>query len=157
MKQNVVNQCNFMEQQKQNREPFQRWQLVTIEQLTYSVNLILGFAIATLGFQITLLTNEKFIPIVYQKCAFLISMIFIVVSISLGIYCVVNRLKDFRATKKVARMGKESEEKIQPHRNLTKKLGGRTWILFWWQIGTFGTGVLFLIVGTWMLVSQKLL
>jgi hypothetical protein len=39
---------------------FIRWQSTTIEQFTYAVNLILSFAVATLGFQITILLDAKF-------------------------------------------------------------------------------------------------
>ncbi len=139
-------------------ERFARWQSITIQQLTYSVNLILGFAVATLGFQTALLINEKFVPVLYQKCAFGMSMLLLVASISLGIFCVINRLRDFRATKEVARMEMDGEsgEKIQTHRDLYAKLGKRTWEIFWWQIGTFSASILLLLFGISSLIIHKL-
>ena len=138
---------------------FVRWQSLTIAQLTYSVNLILGFAVATLGFQVTLLLNEKFNPATWQKCAFSVSMLLLLLSIAMGIWCVVNRLRSFRATTKAARMREEgkADEDIQPYRDLYKKLDDKTWCLFYWQIGAFGVGVVFALLGVWASISQRLL
>ena len=138
---------------------FISWQSTTITQLTYSVNLILGLSVGVLGFQVALLLNDKFKPIVWQKCVFSISMVLLFVSVALGIWCVINRLRDFRATAKAARMreNEESNEDIQPYRDLYKKLGNKTWIIFWWQVGTFGVGIFFTILGLWASISQKLL
>lgn len=138
---------------------FIRWQSITIAQLTYAVNLVLGFAVAALGFQVSILLNEKFIPISWQKCAFSLSLLILLASVGFGIFCVINRLRDFRATTKVARMreAEKADEEIQPHRALYKKLGERTWILFWWQIGTFGVGVLLLVLGITASLGAKLL
>ena len=138
---------------------FTRWQSIQIAQLTYAINLVLGLSVASLGFQITILINEKFNPISWQKCAFSVSLLFLLASVGLGIWCVINRLRDFRLTTKVARMREkgESDEDMQPYRTLYKKLGRKTWIIFWWQIGTFGVGVLLLIIGITASVSKKLL
>lgn len=138
---------------------FIRWQSITIAQLTYAVNLVLGFAVAALGFQVSTLLNEKFIPISWQKCAFSLSLLLLLASVGFGIFCVINRLRDFRATTKVARMREEekTDEEIQPHRALYKKLGKITWVLFWWQIGTFGVGVFLLVLGITASLGAKLL
>jgi hypothetical protein len=111
------------------RGSFVRWQSMTIAQLTYCVNLILGMAVAALGFQVTLLLNDKFNPIAWQKCAFSVSMFLLIISIALGVWCVVNRLRDFRTTTKVARMREEGKpvEDIQPYRDLYKKLGKKSY------------------------------
>jgi len=136
-----------------------RWQSTTIAQLTYAVNLVLGFSIAALAFQVTTLLNEKFNPASWQKCAFLLSLLALLASAGLGIWCVINRLRDFRATTKVARMREDgkSETEMEPYRALYKKLGKETWWLFWWQIGTFGVGILLLVFGIAGSVSEKLL
>jgi uncharacterized membrane protein YbhN (UPF0104 family) len=117
------------------KDRFVRWQSITIGQLTYAINLILTFSVATLGFQITLLFNDKFTPTSWHKCAFSLSMLLMAVSIGFGITCVINRLRDFRATETVARMEKDGKPdlEIDPHRKLYEKLGGRTWQLLWWQ------------------------
>jgi hypothetical protein len=145
--------------QTEPKGSFVRWQSLTIAQLTYSVNLILGLAVAALGFQVTLLLSEKFYPAGWQKCAFGVSMLTLLFSIGLGIWCVINRLRDFRATTRAARLrekGKPDDE-IRPYRDLYEKLGDRTWSLFWWQIGTFGVGIVFTVLAVWASLSQKLL
>ena len=145
-----------------NNDPkgsFIRWQSITIAQLTYAVNLILGFSVAALAFQVATLLNENFKPVSWQKYTFLLSLLILLVSVGLGLWCVINRLRDFRATKTVARMREEgkSEKEMEPFRTLYKKLGNKTWSLFWWQIGTFGVGVMLLIFGVAGSVSEKLL
>ena len=113
---------------------FVRWQSITIAQLTYSVNLILGLAVAALGFQVALLLNEQFHPLGWQKCAFGASIFTLLLSIGLGIWCVINRLRDFRATTTAARLREKGrpDDEIQPYRDLYQKLGETTWGLFWW-------------------------
>jgi len=138
---------------------FIRWQSITIAELTYSVNLILGLAVAALGFQVALLLNEKFLPVGWQKCAFFAPIITLILSIGIGIWCVINRLRDFRATTKAARLREDRrpEDHIQPYRDLYRKLGESTWGLFWWQIGTFGVGIVLTVLAVWASLSRKLL
>lgn len=138
---------------------FVRWQSITIGQLTYAINLILSFSVAILGFQVTLLLNEKFNPASWQKCAFSFSLFLLVGSIIFGVLVVINRLRDFRATTKAAQKREEGahEEDIEQYRILYRKLGKNTWCLFWWQVGTFSVGVLFTVFSVWASASPKLL
>ena len=138
---------------------FIRWQSITIGQLTYAINLILGFSVATLGFQVTLLLNEKFNPVSWQKCAFSSSLILLITSVIFGVLVVINRLRDFRVTTKAARKREDGadETDIEQYRILYRKLGKNTWYLFWWQIGTFSVGVLFTVLSVWTTASTKLL
>jgi hypothetical protein len=136
---------------------FVRWQTITINQLTYTINLVLSFSIASLGFQMTLLLGEKFTPTGWQKCVFDLSLLLIVVSVVFGITVVINRLRAFRATMRAARAREnETEATIENHRQLYRKLDGRTWWLFWWQIGTFAGGVALIILSLLAFASQKL-
>lgn len=130
--------------EKDTRASFIRWQSITNGQLTYAINLILGFAVATLGFQVTLLLNDKFIPVDWQKCAFSLSLLLLGMSIVLGIAVIINRLRDFRATMRAAQLREEpaaAPEAIETQRVLYRTLGARTWCLFWWQLGTFFLGI----------------
>jgi hypothetical protein len=137
---------------------FVRWQSLTIAQLTYAINLILGLSVAALGFQITLLINERFNPVSWQKCVFFLSLLILLLSVGFGIWCVINRLRDFRVTTKVARMCEQgkSEEEMQPYRVLYKRLERGTWVLFWCQVTTFGLGIFLLVLGVIGSVSEKL-
>ncbi len=138
---------------------FVRWQSIAIAQITYAVHVILGLSVAALAFQITILLNNQFAPVSWQKCAFSVSLLALLVSAALGIWCVINRLRDFRATAKVARMREEGKPnaEMDPLRALYKKLGERTWGIFWWQIGTFAAGILLMVFAISGSVSGKLL
>ena len=140
-------------------ESFVRWQGITISQLGYAVNLILGLAVAALGFVITLLLNKEFIPVSWMKCTFSVALLSLLASIGIGIWCVVNRLRDFRATKEVARKREKgaTDSELQPLRDLSGMLGSKTWWLFWWQIGMFGAGIALTVVGIAGVLSGKLL
>jgi len=137
---------------------YRRWQSITIGQLTYAINVILGFSIAIFGFQISLLLGEKFNPISWQKCAFLLSLFLIAMSIDFGIWVIINRLRDFRATKEAAKLQERgaSAVEIKPYRDLYKKLGKRTWCLFWWQVYTLCAGLFFSALSVFASVSDKL-
>lgn len=138
---------------------FHRWQSLTIAQLTHTVNLIFGLSVAALAFQVTTLISDRFNPVSWQKCVFSTSLIALLFSAALGIWCVVNRLRDFRVTTKIARVREQNADNSQldSDRALSEKLGKRTWRIFWWQIGTFGVGILLLVLGIAGSVSEKLL
>jgi hypothetical protein len=133
------------------RERFVRWQSVAIAQLGYTVNLVLAFAVGSLGFALTLLRDKDFCPQRCTKVTFDLSLLFLLLSIGLGLWCVVNRLKDFRRTKDITRDGEQwKREKIAPgeiktlltaRREEVKRLGRCTWTLFRLQIVTFGLGL----------------
>lgn len=148
---------------------FVRWQSITIGQLTYAINLILGLAVASLGFEVTLLLNSKidfdacwhksdFLCVVTFFSASCLSILALVASIAFGIWAVINRLRDFRATMTAARLrekGKPNSE-IDPYRALYRRLGRATWRLFWFQIGAFGSGVVLAVLGIAGLVIYRL-
>lgn len=137
---------------------FVRWQSTTIGQLTYAINLVLGFAVAALGFQVALLHSERFALTGWRSCVFGLSLLSLAGSIALGLLVVVNRLRSFRATAAAARAreDKRAESEIEGHRQTYRRLDRRTWPLFWWQIGTFGAGVGFAVVSLLATVSNKL-
>ena len=94
-----------------------RWQSTTIAQLTYAINLTLTFSVAALGFQVSLLLGKEFTPVSWQKCAFSLSLLLLLASTGFGIGCVINRLRDFRATTHAARLREDEkpDEEIQPY------------------------------------------
>ena len=50
----------------------------------------------------------------------------------------------------------EIHQELAPDRLLAKKLGTRTWLIFWWQVGTFGVGILFAIVAVLTVIGHNL-
>lgn len=132
---------------KKDRESSIRWHGRTIEQFGYALNLILGLSVAALGYELSHLLDEKFKMAGWQHCLFVISTLSLLLSITIGLWCVVNRLRDFRATTETARKREDgvSDMELQPLRTLTYLLGKRTWLMLWWQIATFGMGLLLLV------------
>lgn len=147
-----------MSKEEEPRGSFIRWQSITIAQLTYAVNLILGFSVATLAFQVTLLLNKEFIPVSWQKCSFSISIMLLLASVALGVWCVINRLRDFRLTTKVARQREKgaTEEELVPLRSIYRAIGRKTWGIFRWQVGTFSLGILLTVISVSGSVASKL-
>ena len=130
---------------------FVRWQAITVAQLTYAINLILTFAVATLGFQVALLSSKEALLIAcWQKLLLSASLCFLCLSVFFGLSVVVNRLRSFRATMQAARAREKGDtEKYTTNRMLYKRLDPRTWWMFWWQVSTFAIGIL-LTVGTFL-------
>jgi hypothetical protein len=130
---------------------FTRWQSITIAQLGYSINLVLTFSVASLGFTLSLArSTTQLASNCWAKHLLLVSVVLILLSTGAGLWCVINRLRDFRKTESIAR-GKERGE-LPPceyalRKAETVKLGKRTWLLFWWQIGLFSFGILALVAG----------
>lgn len=130
---------------------YARWQSIAIDQLGYAVGLILSFATASLGFALALVKDQNYAPGCWGKTAMVTSIASLILSVGLGLWCVINRLCDFRETRSIARDredwerdGVSKEEianQLRARRAETKRLGERTWLLFWWQIGTFALGV----------------
>lgn len=145
---------------------FVRWQAITIGQLTYVINLILGFSVAALGFQLSLLQNSNFCLPSWGKCIFSISLISLSLSTALGIWVVINRLRDFRLTMRTARkrevMRNEKKTEVEidcalePYRMKSRELGDMTWTLFWCQIGTFSVSIFLVILTVLAAYWQKL-
>ena len=87
----------------------------------------------------------------------MLSIVGLLLSLALGIWCALNRLADFRMTAQIAR-GREKlrtmtseqerldeEKQLDVKREKVEKLDNGTWTLFFWQVGTFGAGILALI------------
>lgn len=138
-----------------NEGSFVRWQSIAITQLGYSIGLILTFATASLGFGLSLIRDDRYRPGCWAKAFMFLALLSLAVSIGLGLWCVVNRLRDFRITRSVAR-DRENWEKtlsdveldgrLHDRRSTSKKLGKRSWCIFWWQLGMFALGSLCLTI-----------
>lgn len=132
---------------------FIRWQSNRITQFGHVTNLILTLATASLGFALTLLKDPR---IGRLSCLWLLAVVTLLGSIAVGIWCSINRLDDFRETAKIAGERERMEEgnftrneidaRLEHLREANRRQGERTWTLFYWQIGTFGAGIMFLVV-----------
>lgn len=113
-----------------------RWQDYRIKQLSFSINLFLGFAIASLGFAVNLLLSGK----VQDSLCFRLTIISWAISAFLGSISTVSRLLDFRYT--ALKIKDEGQFNIR----MAKHCGSVTWATFWCQVFCYVIGsCLFLI------------
>lgn len=147
------------EAEDSEKSSFVRWQQITLTQLGYAVNVILAFATASLGFSLSLIRDKDFSPGCWGKAFMMLGLCLLVLSVALGIWCAVNRLASFRHTRNAARIRQKRDEVMEREREreattrlLEIRLGveraryrtldKRTWLLFWFQIATFTSGIL---------------
>jgi hypothetical protein len=143
-----------------------RWQSIAIAQLGYAVGLILSLATASLGFGLTLVKDPNYVPRCWGKSVMFASLVFLMMSIIVGLWCAINRLCDFRKTRSIARDREKWEEEhvgkceidtcLAVRRAETERLGKWTWLLFRWQVGTFFSGVTALVVAFAIIYRGKL-
>jgi len=96
---------------------FIRWQSIRIVQFGHVNNLILTFATASLGFALTLLKGSRAENVSCSFCIWLLAVVTLLGSLAVGIWCSINRLRDFRETAQIAREREAlgSEGKLAPH------------------------------------------
>jgi hypothetical protein len=142
---------------------FVRWQMNALTQLGYLGNLILTFATASLGFSLGLVRDEHYKPCGAAKGLWIAAVLLLAASITLGIWCALTRLADFRGTAQNARdrerlerdelqdqLSKSGKEKIrirlECRRIKTDELDKRTRTLLYLQIAAFCGGAVALIL-----------
>jgi hypothetical protein len=118
-------------------EKFTRWQQRSIEQLGFSINLILTLAWGTLGY--TVATYDRTSSACPLKCAFVFASVLLLCAVLFGIAASVTRLYDFRFTARTIREKEEVEKNRL--RAITNRLGSCTWFLFWAETVAFALGV----------------
>lgn len=122
-----------------NQDSFIRWQEITRTHFSSVANLILALATGLLAFQSTLLLERKL-----SSCGASVfaaaSLIVLAASVASGLWCSVNRLRDFRLSTQIARRRENGETELQDLRDESKALGKLTWRLFWAQVTSFGLG-----------------
>jgi hypothetical protein len=124
-----------MEQDKKER--YVRWQDYRITQLSFSINLFLGFAVASLAYAINLKLNPE-----SQHNELLVFIIkWWSWSAGFGCAATISRLLDFRYTAKKIKDGGAFNA------FMAKWLGPITWGAFWGQLFTYVAGVYFFISG----------
>jgi len=145
-------------QENDYEERFIRWQKYSIEQMSYVINLILGFTIASLGYCLNLLQNDKFVLSGINKFLFQCGFFLLFVSLILGLLCVINRLTDFRMTKTTNKMRKDgkTEDQIMCRKNITNILGKITWWLFYFQISSFFLAIISIALSIMIIYQAKL-
>lgn len=124
---------------REDHESFVRWQGITRDYFSSVSNLVLGLSTGLLALLVSGLTSLQ----TASTCLLLVgtaAVIFLAASVALAVWCAINRLRDFRATAKIAR-SRWKEEPVNPaDRSDTRAVGQLSWRLFWWQLVLFGFG-----------------
>ena len=121
----------------EQKERYVRWQDYRITQLSFSINLFLSFAVASLAYAINLKLNDN-----TQNSDLLVFIIkWWSWSAVFGCLATVSRLLDFRYT--------AMKIKFRSRFNafMSKWLGTVTWSAFWVQLATYVGGAYFFIAG----------
>ncbi len=134
-------------QKMNNNDSYVRWQNIRITQLGFANNLLIALGVTLIGFTLEFIQADELILNCFQKFLFWIGITLSVVSIALGVYVVINRLKDFKLTAQIARKReKENTSGIDEDRAQADTLGKKTWNCFIWQVVTFSIGFLMLLI-----------
>ena len=117
-------------------ERFVRWQKISIDHLGFCNNVLLALAIGALSYSLTLTQDKTFIAArgtrSYLGAVLFIALGALSLSIVLGLFCMLNRLRDFRATAQRAK-----DALATPSKEELNQMGKLTWILFYSQAWTF--------------------
>ena len=122
-------------------ERYVRWQNYRINQLTFSINLFLGFAVASLAYVINLKLNKAIVP---NDIALFLSIYWWSASAVLGTVASLSRLLDFRYTARKIKDSSASDKAV------AKFFGRVTWGMFWAQALAY-------VVGGYVFVSKVVL
>lgn len=141
---------------KPNRERSIRWQSNSLQQQGHANNLLLAFAVATMGFEFNLLVSQ---PPGSLRClvpGFAVSLLFLGLSFIVGVLVIVNRLEDFRQSAKAARADEDNDvAEHATHSEKAKELGQKTKCCFAVQLWMFGIGLLVGVVTLAALVLRR--
>lgn len=112
------------------RERYVRWQGYRTTQLSFSINLFLGFAVASLAYAINLKLNGTPFP------ANTLEPVILAWSASalFGCTATVSKLMDYRYTARKIKYGSSG------YKTAAKVFGYITWASFWIELGTYATG-----------------
>ncbi len=119
------------------KERYVHWQNYRITQLSFSINLFLSFAVASLAYAI----NLKLSPESQHQELLVFIINWWAGSAALGCVATISRLLDFRYTAKKIRDGGAFNE------FMAKRLGPVTWGAFWGQLIAYVAGSYFFISG----------
>lgn len=119
------------------RKRYVRWQNYRITQLSFSINLFLGFAVASLAYVI----NLKIASGAHRGIPLETVIVWWSVSAAFGSMATVSRLLDYRYT------AKKIKENGRLNAFMAKWCGPVTWGCFWIQIVSYTVGAYVFIVG----------
>jgi hypothetical protein len=138
-------------------ESFIRWQARSIEQLGNGISLLIGIAIASLGFVISQVAKEEFH---FKTC---LAKLLLSVGSGLLLLCIIlllilsyKRILGFKITARIARKRETGKRTgIDTDRKIAKQIDATTWALFAISIWVFAFGEVMVIVGFICQILEK--
>lgn len=122
-----------------DNERYVRWQDYRIGLFSFAINLFLSFAVAALGFYLTLIKDSGFNPPIGSGYLLRQSLFSLIASIFFGGFATCSRLLDFRCT--VLKIGKKySDCRHNIAIFLAEQLGGISYALFCLQLAALAYG-----------------
>jgi len=120
-------------------EVFARWQAVTQEHLSGLIKVIIGITIGLMAFDSGLILKGT-VSDATAKLLCVVAIALLIASLVFGIWCMINRLNDFRLTAQIVRGRDRGDKDIDEERQKSKMLGRLTWHLVKTQLTTFAFG-----------------
>jgi len=133
---------------------FVRWQATTRDQFTVATSVLLGMAIAALGYQSTVLLDYKAVHVSQSQLG---SVICFAASAGFGISLVICRLLDFRSTTQLVKHRLNSATEARRLEAWTIRLGIWSWRLFWAQAAALFIGVALFSIHIITIAATKLI
>ncbi len=133
----------FMETQEKER--YIRWQDYRITQMSFAINLFLGFAVASLAYVINLKLENKLrgnIPVE-------ISIIWWAISVFFGCVAMMSKLLDYRYTARKIKDGGSFNT------FMAKYCGPVTWGVFWVQVVSYAIGAAFFYIWSRQCITRR--
>jgi hypothetical protein len=121
----------------EDRERYIRWTDHRINHLSYSINLFLGFAVASVAYCVNLKIDGKLLG----SCSLDASLILFGISALFGSLATVTKLLDYRYTARRIKDGGVFNELMASH------IGSFTWAFFWLQLAVYAAGAFVFIRG----------
>lgn len=128
-----------------NKERYPRWQGRSLDQMGYTLNLILIIITATIGFIISLLLSTKFTSNIFSFL--MLGLITLIICSTVTISTILIRLLNFRKTAQMVRekeKDNKDQSKIDKLKVETDNLGDYTWKSLYVAIVLFVIGYLFI-------------
>lgn len=122
---------------------YKYWREIQRSQLGISANLYFLFSSAIFGFILNFLLKEINTLGTCEKCFFIISLIFLILSLSFYCFFTENRLTDYRNTAKLIKEEVDFDEITK----LTKDLGEKSWNLYYCQRNLLIIGFISSLIG----------
>lgn len=129
--------CERDKMEQSQRERYIRWQEYRITQLSFSINLFLGFAVASVAYSIKLKLEGK----LFGNVPLEIVIILFAISALLGCIAMIFKLLDYRYT------AEKIKERKCFNEFMAKHCGKVTWGFFWSQVAIYAFGACLFILG----------